>query len=616
MLRIFQQWLLVCMIAVFTFSFGIIFWDQTHQAEKNAAALIRAKIGDTLAQLAVNAESASALRGITDRAATAKARAFAELLRLDPSLARDNGRLEALTSMLDVDELHVCDRSGIITASSHKDLVGYDMKTSPQSLEFMPAVQSQAFSLVQPPMPRGAGGMLYQYAGVGRLDQPGIVQVGFYPHRLQTALAVAGAENISNGLRIGSGGSILILRDGTVIGSALRQWIGRSTEDFGLPAATPHDAAARWTRGAGENFLYAVSGYGEYTILGLLPKNEVYAGRNAGALYLVAGNLLLFGVLFLLVSLLVRKTVVAGVHGINASLTKITAGDLHEQVAVTGNPEFTALSGGINAMVEALRSAAADKEQRINRELALAKAIQQGALPDMLTTAPYQKEFDLFASMVPAKEVGGDFYDFFMIDQTHLGFAIADVSDKGIPAALFMMTAKAHLKNHMLAGNDLGDALTAVNNLLCQDNPTDMFVTCFAASLNIATGELACVNAGHNPPFMAASKRDVYAPLAMKRHFVLGGMQGTRYVATTLTLAPGASLLLYTDGVTEAANPDAALYGESRLCSFINSETIRPFSPKKLLSALKQTLDSFTDGAEQADDITLLALEYRNGIDQ
>ena len=427
-------------------------------------------------------------------------------------------------------------------------------------------------------------------------------------------LALAGVETLSNGLRIGSEGSILLFKDGKTASSARPEWIGKSFADYGMTVDVDNqNNAPFWIRGSQGDFFCMTALHDQYVIAGVLPKDEVHAVRNTTAVYIVLGNLALFTVIFALVSLLVELVVITGIHAVNASLAQITSGNLDEKVAVASNPEFVSLSDGINSMVASLRKAVIEAQRHMERELALAKAIQIGSLPNVLTTSPYRNEFDIFATMFTAKEVGGDFYDFFIIDQNHLGFVIADVSGKGIPAALFMMTAKAHLKNLMLSEKELGNAVTTVNTLLCQDNQTDMFVTCFAAVLDFTTGELFCVNAGHNAPLFSATSDEAYVPLSVKRHFVLGGMEGTRYSASRVFLAPGARLLLYTDGITEAMDASAKLYGEDRLMAFINSTSVHPLSPKKLLTALKNEVDDFMTGAEQTDDITMLALEFHKG---
>jgi serine phosphatase RsbU (regulator of sigma subunit) len=246
----------------------------------------------------------------------------------------------------------------------------------------------------------------------------------------------------------------------------------------------------------------------------------------------------------------------------------------------------------------------ADKE-RIATELNVATQIQTSMLPSIFPAFPDRREFDIFARMLPAKEVGGDFYDFFLIDENTLAVVMADVSGKGVPAALFMVIAKTLLKNNAQYGLSPKAVFETVNNLLCENNDADMFVTCFMGYLNIKTGEFTYVNAGHNPPLLRR-KGGEFEFLKMRRGFVIAGMPDMVYRESSIMLAPGDELFMYTDGVTEAANNSDELFTEARLLAAANRYSGRPL--KDFLSLIKGEIDAFADGAAQADDITMLAL--------
>ncbi len=252
---------------------------------------------------------------------------------------------------------------------------------------------------------------------------------------------------------------------------------------------------------------------------------------------------------------------------------------------------FSRLSKKTVDYVEQVRTVTAEKE-RISSELQMAAAIQSSMLPHIFPSFPDRKEFDLYASMDPAKEVGGDFYDFFLIDDDHLCMVIADVSGKGVPGALFMMISKVILQNCAFLSDSAEEILAQANSAICANNQADMFVTVWIGILEISTGKLTAANAGHEFPVLkrAGGKYELY-----KDHhgFVIGGMPGMKYRQYELQLHPGDRLFVYTDGVPEATDADSQLFGTDRM-----------------LSALNEAVDRFVKDAEQFDDMTMLCLDY------
>ena len=248
-----------------------------------------------------------------------------------------------------------------------------------------------------------------------------------------------------------------------------------------------------------------------------------------------------------------------------------------------------------------------EERQRIETELDVANRIQADMLPCIFPAFPERPEFDIYAVMNPAKEVGGDFYDFFMVDEQHLAVVIADVSGKGIPAALFMVIGKTLIKDHTKPDISLGAVFSEVNDLLCDANSEGLFITAFEGVLDLVTGEFHFVNAGHEIPFIAREGED-YEPYRIKPGFVLAGMENMKYQAGSIQLAPGDKIFQYTDGVTEAMNGKEELYGMERLGSVLRMNTAK--KPEELLAAVKEDVDVFAGGAPQFDDITMLCVEY------
>ena len=259
--------------------------------------------------------------------------------------------------------------------------------------------------------------------------------------------------------------------------------------------------------------------------------------------------------------------------------------------------------------VENLQIVMAEKE-RVNAELELASDIQAHMLPCIFPPFPAHTEFDLYAVMHPAKEVGGDFYDFFMIGEDKLAIVVADVSGKGVPAALFMVIAKALIKNYTQLEMEPSEVFTTVNRLLCDGNDAGLFVTAWMGVLNITDGTLTYVNAGHNPPLIKKAGGE-FEYLRERSGFVLAGMDNMKYRQSTLQIKPDDRIFLYTDGVTEAADPQQKLYGEERLRSFMNSHL--SCDTEDMLNKIEENLEVFADGAPQADDITMLLLDFNGG---
>jgi len=268
---------------------------------------------------------------------------------------------------------------------------------------------------------------------------------------------------------------------------------------------------------------------------------------------------------------------------------------------------FQFMVGELNEYIRNLSAVTAEKE-RIGAELDVARHIQASMLPFTFPAFPGRHEFDIYASMNPAKEVGGDFYDFFLVDDNHLAMVIADVSGKGVPAALFMMISKTLIKSAAQSGLSPKAILEKVNNQLCENNDADMFVTVWLGIMEISTGKLKCANAGHEYP--AIMRQNGNFELFTDRHgFVLAGMEGSRYREYDMELHVGDRLFVYTDGVPEATDINNNLFGTERMLASLNNA--KSGNCQELLSALRADIDSFEGEADQFDDITMLCIEIK-----
>lgn len=240
-------------------------------------------------------------------------------------------------------------------------------------------------------------------------------------------------------------------------------------------------------------------------------------------------------------------------------------------------------------------------------EIGVAETIQKNILPNTFPAYPDREEFDIYATMVPCLGVGGDFYDFFLIDEDHLAVVIADVSGKGIPAALFMMSARTLINTYTNGGMEPKDILYKVNNCLCEGNDTSMFVTVFLGILTISTGEFRYSNAGHNQPVLSVDGKE-FRLMQANVNFVLGAMEEIPYSQESTFLPKGSVLLMYTDGVTEALNVQKELYSDERLENLLNGPEQKT-DPKEIIETVYQDIKVFAEGEAQADDITMLALK-------
>ena len=268
---------------------------------------------------------------------------------------------------------------------------------------------------------------------------------------------------------------------------------------------------------------------------------------------------------------------------------------------------FATLSARTLQYVDQVRKVTAEKE-RIGAELSLATEIQASMLPHIFPAFPMRSEFDIYASMNPAKEGGGDFYDYFLIDDDHLCLVIADVSGKGVPAALFRMASKIILQSVAMLGYSPAEILRRTNEAICSNNEAEMFVTVWLGILELSTGKLTAANAGHEFP---ALKRpgEPFALFKDRHGFVIGGMEGVRYKEYELRLEPGSKLFVYTDGVAEATNAEKELFGTERMIDALNTDP--DAAPQDILKHVRAGVDGFVKDAEQFDDLTMLCVEYK-----
>lgn len=333
--------------------------------------------------------------------------------------------------------------------------------------------------------------------------------------------------------------------------------------------------------------------------------------------YLLICLLLIFAVCLFFsfaFSVILSEKITKPLKKLKEGAKKIGEGDLECVLEVEDEDEVGELALTFNKMAKDLKSyikklseTISDKEKEKN-ELSIAKRIQLSMLPCIFPAFPDRKDFDIYAITDPAKEVGGDFYDFFFVDDTHLAIVIADVSGKGIPSALFMVISKILIKNQLQAGKSPKDTLRIVNNQLYENNDADMFVTAFIGVFDLTTGEMTFSNAGHNPPFLYRSGRNSFESIKMDHGFVLAGVKDKEYKNYKINLSENDVLFMYTDGVTEATNAQE-IFSENRLKITLNDKEIKNLGIKEMIHAVKNELSAFYNGAPKFDDITIMAFK-------
>ncbi|MCR4776427.1 MAG: SpoIIE family protein phosphatase [Saccharofermentans sp.] len=372
-----------------------------------------------------------------------------------------------------------------------------------------------------------------------------------------------------------------------------------------------------------EKYVYRGKLYGnEYMIMSaklgdgrnvvvFLPNDEVFNERDHTVYETILADILLFTVVYILISVLVQKIVVNNLEMVNESLRKITDGNLNEVVSVYSSSEFASLSNDINQTVDVLKRYISEAEKRIEQELEFAKSIQESALPHNFSFP--RNDFEIYASMDAAKEVGGDFYDFFFVDTNKICLVIADVSGKGIPAALFMMRSKTVIRGYAESGKSPSEIFNLANNGLCEGNDANMFVTVWIGIIDLETGHMVCSNAGHEIPAIRRSNGD-YELYKQKHNLALGIFANTPFREYELDLAPGDSLFVYTDGAPEAINENKEEYGTGRLLEELNKYKL--FTQKDILTYTRENIKFFVGEEEQFDDVTMLGFKYNGAAEK
>ena len=595
----FQRWLLVCIVIAYLITSVFTYFLQNGMVKIETQEVFTAAINDVEADITQKSN--------------------AQLLSIAQQVKQEyesNSQISlgALTEKYGIKEINVVNAEGWIIDSTEADVINnYDMNSKAQSKEFVDTLKVQD-SFVQKYSPRGKDEAVWRKYAAVNLAEGGFIQVGYDAeqfHQMLNAFVV----DVTKNRHVGTGGFVAVCDDklAMVIDN---EYAGLPISTIGIepPAEMAEGSTATalyyadivdGKTEASLRYMYVFKFVEGYCIIAAMPESEAMFMRDASLYTSIFMQVLIFAALFVFIYILIKRVIINNLKKINDTLGRITEGDLNVTVDVRSNEEFSSLSDDINSTVSTLKRYIAEAAARIDKELEYAKQIQLSALP---TNFPQDEDHSIYAQMIAAKEVGGDFYDFYKLSDTTVAFLAADVSGKGIPAAMFMMTAKTIIKDLAERGLPVNEIFTQANEKLCENNESGMFVTAWMGILDLTTGNVQFANAGHNPPLLKRADGS-FEYLKTRAGFVLAGMEGIRYRVGELTLNPGDRLFLYTDGVPEATNAENKLYGEDRLLTFMNQNA--SVEATKLLPALKANIDEFVGEAPQFDDITMLMFDYK-----
>jgi serine phosphatase RsbU (regulator of sigma subunit)/anti-sigma regulatory factor (Ser/Thr protein kinase) len=619
----FQWWLLVAVVLGFIATSNFTYFVQTRLNESNADSVLNLNLTDAKNDIQDTSdqnllELTAKIKKAIDKESSSYPGYYTAGMttqQMQDSSVQQAGSAK-LTSIatnedIDVSEINYVNHEGLIIYSNVPAYIGYDMNSGSQSAEFYWMMFNEKDeSFVQDFGPISKDSTVWmKYASYLLSGGENFVQVGYNSARFQKDID-SSVIGVATNRHVGESGSMVIADETFTIVSDQKSNEGKSLSAIGLdPSQIAKEETATRYKGTlyGADSYYMVDKSEGYYIISILPSEEVTFGTLLSVYISVFMEVEVFAMLFIVIYFLVKHLVVNNIEKINDALGEITGGNLNVSVDVRGNEEFASLSDDINHTVITLKGYIKEAAERIDKELEFAKEIQLSALPAPLDGG---KRFALYASMLTAKEVGGDFYDYFLLGEDKIALVIADVSGKGIPASLFMMKSKTLIKSLAESGETSpAKILEKANHELAEGNDAEMFVTVWLGLYDFNTHVLTTANAGHEFPAIRHQNGD-YELFHDKHGFVLAGMPLSHYKEETITLMPGDQIFVYTDGVTEATSAANELFGETRLLAALNAA--KSEEPAHLLPRMKEAIDAFVGSAPQFDDITMLSFAVKD----
>ena len=580
MKTLFRNRLLLLVILAFGLTFGLSRMLHRKEARENALQLLSINLADAANRLKRSDANVKTIAELSASSALAKTRAFAMLIKEDPSILQKKEVLKSIRQKLDVDELHVADETGKLIASltvpstSGKDnYIGYNLNQAEQSRVFMQAISDPTFELAQEPQYNGAEQKFFQYTGVARLDAPGVVQIGYNPYRLQRAMQLADTKNIESKVRIGINGKLFI------------------EENTKYPA--DHQRVFVTKEGLCKSVVFR-----KYLLTAFLPWNEVYPKNIPMLTVLFFGNLIVFALIFFMVNRLLHKIVIKEISAVTHTLEEFSLGNFDKMIAGGSSSEMHALIESINKVISSLKkSPAVDDEEETDVNAKLRKAMRPTAIPD-------NSNFKFSLEMPSVEESSNNLCDLIKIDKDRMILFFASSSEKGADAGFSMLKIKNKIRE-LLKKFPPEKVLRIVNREIYK-NEKKMPLRLFLGIFNLRTGVLLTFNAGHADPVIKSSNGNAKF-ISGTPTPLLGSSSDTVFPPTPLQIYAGDKFYFYTNSILEIQNRNGEKYGSNRL---LDAFVFAGDNAASALQIIQQSITEFTGIEPLQEDIAVAVLEY------
>jgi methyl-accepting chemotaxis protein len=607
MKRIIQTRLFLFMTLGLLFLLILVYLVMAFAAKRQARIEISARVLDLSREVNEWRDNGKRLRDNTDSGSLAKTRMLARIIQYDPGILKNDVHLKELAAALNVDSICVSDGEGVLIASTEPGFLGFRMDSTEQSKEFMPAIEDKSFELVQAPQERGIDHLIVQYAGVARLDAPGIVQIAYETDNVFNYSDIELMRDIMQSLPIGSGGRFLVLEDGSdpvvfASGDPSENGFRLSELGFRRDPVLPDSIFIR-----GRAYFYQpVKVEGEpRRVLALIPKTEVFATRNLAMLFILGIYLVFFVLFFLLLDLLIRRTVTDGFYEVNRALDKIIAGDLTQTVNVRNNPEFLALSDGINTMVGGLKKNLTDSRRRVKRENELAKSIQKTLIPAPGRRFPDFEQIDFVSAYMLAAHKGSDVLETFVTDAGRPGFVMVEAIGDSVSACLSMMKFRAIFRPCVPPASDPLDMINrGMERFKDEKVFKQQFLSIFIGFIDPENRRLDYVNAGYYPPFVRRSG-GVFEQLRSSVGTVFTTAHPVEFRQESITFGPGDVFFACSNGVFSYRDREGQLFTKKMLESALNASEAD--SAQALIDGVAASIRGFSGELPPDDDVVMAA---------
>ena len=585
----------------------IVFLVTAASAKRQARMVISSCLKDLSKEVTERRYGYKLLRQNTDSSSITKARMLARIIQYDPGILKNDARMKELVTVLNVDSICFSDGDGVVIASSEPGFLGFRMDSTEQSKEFMPAVEDKTFELVQEPQERGIDHVIVQYAGVARLDEPGIVQIAYEADNVFNVSDIEVIRDIIQALPIGSGGRFLMLEDGAdpvvfASGDPAENGLRLSELGFRRDPVLPDSVVIRGK----PYFCQPVQIPDEpRRVLAVMPKGEVFAARNRALLALFGIYAIFFALFFFLLNHLIRRTVTDGFYEVNRTLDKIIAGDLTQTVNVRNNPEFLALSDGINTMVGGLKKNLTDSRRRVRRENELAKSIQNTLIPAPGQCFPNFSQIDFASTFMLAAHRGSDVLETFVTDAGRPGFVMVEAIGDSVSACLSLMKFRASFRPCVPPASDPLDMLNrGMARFKDEKVFKKQFLSIFVGFIDPENRRLDYVNAGYYPPFVRRAG-GAFEQLRSSVGSVFTTARPVEFRQESIVLEPGDAFFACSNGIFSYSDREGQLFTKKMLLAALDAS--RADSSQALLDDVMSAVRGFSGELPPDDDVVMAA---------